>query len=36
MPFSKDNIIFPPEVEDSKYKKEIKETLYKLFDVYER
>lgn len=36
MPFNKDSIIFPPELENSKYKEEIKQALYSLFDVYEK
>ncbi|EKE30079.1 MAG: hypothetical protein ACD_2C00048G0002 [uncultured bacterium (gcode 4)] len=36
MLFSKESILFPPELESSKYKSEIKSWIYKLFDAYEK
>lgn len=36
MPFSKENILFPPEIEKSSFKEEIKKSVYELFEVYEK
>lgn len=36
MPFTKESIIFPPELEKSEYSEEIKKGLYSLFEVYEK
>jgi len=36
MPFSKENILFPPEIEKSSFKEEIKSSVYELFEVYEK